>query len=92
MKTLGYGVIGCGNVSDRHLDAVEQGAGMRLAAVVDKQVERAKQMAGKHPSRPVVYGDVDDGGPTLHRLEHDAVDQYGRFCTWYQDGPDQQVG
>ncbi|MDP6778460.1 MAG: Gfo/Idh/MocA family oxidoreductase [Candidatus Latescibacteria bacterium] len=60
MKTLGYGVIGCGNVSDRHLDAVEQGAGMRLAAVVDKQVERAKQMAGKHPSRPVVYGDVDD--------------------------------
>ena len=59
MEELGYGVIGCGNVSDRHLSAVEGGARMRLVAVADRQVERARQMVAARPSEPAVYADVD---------------------------------
>ncbi len=60
MKTLGYGIIGCGRVSARHINTIEEGEGMRLAAIADTHIERAEQISAERPSRPAVYADYND--------------------------------
>jgi UDP-N-acetylglucosamine 3-dehydrogenase len=54
---IGYGVIGCGRISKRHLNIIENGPGMRLAAIADRQVEHAQNTALGYASRPTVYED-----------------------------------
>ncbi|NLJ34753.1 MAG: Gfo/Idh/MocA family oxidoreductase [candidate division WS1 bacterium] len=57
MNTLGYGVLGCGAVSRRHMDIIETSPGMRLAAIADRQIEHACEMSSRYQSRPTVYQD-----------------------------------
>ncbi len=60
MKTLGYGIIGCGRVSARHMTTVEAGEAMKLVAVADMHIERARQVSAQRTSRPTVYADYKD--------------------------------
>ena len=60
MQQLGYGVIGLGMVSERHLDAAETIAGARLVAIADQNVEKAEGVSAARASRPTVYGDYQD--------------------------------
>ncbi|MBM4086049.1 MAG: Gfo/Idh/MocA family oxidoreductase [Planctomycetes bacterium] len=68
MRTFSYGIIGCGNVSGRHLDVCERSEGARLVAIADKQAERAKQVSESRPSRPAVFQDYRE------LLAHSGVD------------------
>jgi len=95
MDDLGYAVIGCGRVSERHMAAAERLPGMRLAAVVDSDPEKARQVASERESKPAAYGDLDQaladgsvdvvviGVPThLHRDVAIAAAQAGKhiYC------------
>ncbi|MCK4276377.1 MAG: Gfo/Idh/MocA family oxidoreductase, partial [Phycisphaerae bacterium] len=60
METLGYGVIGCGTVSARHMDAAEQIQGAQLVAIADQNVEKAEQISRERESKPAVYQDYQD--------------------------------
>ena len=57
MDELGYAVIGCGRVSKRHRDVAAALPGCRLAAVVDSNHDRAKEIASTHDPRPAAYRD-----------------------------------
>jgi len=54
---LGYGVIGLGRVSARHVTAVTAMNGTRLAAVADANEDKAREVAGQHPDNPAALGD-----------------------------------
>ena len=60
MDKLGYGVIGLGRVSSRHLNAAEQNDGARLVAVADANFEKAQQIAAERETRPTAYQDYHD--------------------------------
>ena len=60
MKTLGYGIIGCGRVSARHLDAAEQIEGARLVAVADRELEKARAVSNDRASQPAAFSDYRD--------------------------------
>lgn len=60
METLRYGVIGCGRVSSRHMDAAEQVPGLELAAIADVNIEKAETIASKRASNPRTYADYRD--------------------------------
>lgn len=60
MSDCGYGLIGCGRVSDRHAQVIGRLAGARLAAIADLHTQRAEQMAAEHADRPTVYADYHD--------------------------------
>lgn len=66
MEALGYGIIGCGRVSGRHMDIIDESEGMRLAAIADRQLEHAREVGRKYHSQPTVYDDhrslLDDPG------------------------------
>ena len=68
MSDYGYGLIGCGRVSQRHADVVGRLENARLAAVADPHAERAAGVSEGHPDRPTVYADYHD------LLADDAVD------------------
>lgn len=46
-KTYGFAVIGCGNISDTHCEAIQRLENARLVAVVDKAEEAARVKAEK---------------------------------------------
>ncbi len=60
MQQLGYGIIGLGMVSKRHLDAAETIPGARLVAIADHNVEKAEDVSAQRHSHPTVYGDYHD--------------------------------
>ncbi|MFP3904161.1 MAG: Gfo/Idh/MocA family protein, partial [Armatimonadota bacterium] len=68
MDTLGYGVIGCGRVSSRHMDAAETVAGLELVAIADANVSKVQSVAEERSSNPTPYADYRE------LLADDAVD------------------
>lgn len=60
MSDYGYGLIGCGRVSQRHAEVIGRLEGARLAAIADMNTERAEQMATGHADSPRVYADYRD--------------------------------
>lgn len=44
-KTYGFAVIGCGVISDTHIQAIQALSNARLVAVCDKVAERAQAKA-----------------------------------------------
>ncbi len=60
IETLGYGIIACGKVSPRHMDAAEQIQGAQLVAIADQNVEKAEQISAERESKPAVYQDYQD--------------------------------
>jgi UDP-N-acetyl-2-amino-2-deoxyglucuronate dehydrogenase len=68
---LGYGIIGCGWVSPSHAVGIVglAGEGVRLVAVADQDIERARALAKRHGS-PDVH---DDYRALLARDDVDAV-------------------
>ncbi|MGD9494963.1 MAG: Gfo/Idh/MocA family protein [Armatimonadota bacterium] len=52
MGALGYGVIGLGRISSRHLDAIERLEGARVVAVADANAEKVRQTAERRGVRP----------------------------------------
>lgn len=60
MQQLGYGVIGLGRISARHIEAIERLEGGRLAAVADTNIEKARAIAARHPDGPAAYTDYRD--------------------------------
>jgi len=66
---IGYGIIGCGWVSPSHAAGVRAlaGDGVRLVAVADADLARARELAGRYAS-PAVHDDY------LELLARDDVD------------------
>ncbi|MGI5818993.1 MAG: Gfo/Idh/MocA family protein [Armatimonadota bacterium] len=60
MQQLGYGVIGLGRISARHIEAIDRLKAGRVAAVADTSLEKAQAAAAKHPDRPAAYADYHD--------------------------------
>lgn len=60
MDTLGYGVVGCGRVSGRHMSSAEQIEGAQLVAIADANIEKARQVSSQRPSKPTAYQDYRD--------------------------------
>ena len=60
MDDLGYGVVGCGRVSARHMQAAETIPGARLVAVADSDPCKADAAARERPATPAVYHDYHD--------------------------------
>ncbi len=54
---LGYGVIGLGRISARHLDAIERLDGGRVVAVADANEEKAREVAATRPGEISAYAD-----------------------------------
>ncbi len=52
MQQLGYGVIGLGRISARHIEAIDRLEGGRLAAIADTNTEKAEAIAAQHPDGP----------------------------------------
>ena len=48
MDTIGFGLVGCGRIVHKHLQAIADVDGARLVAVCDTQVERARAVGVKH--------------------------------------------
>ena len=44
---LGYGIIGCGYVCERHINAIKNLNGAKLVALSDIQKDRVKETASK---------------------------------------------
>jgi len=65
---LGYGVIGLGRISSRHLDAIERLEGARVVAVADASEDKARQVAAEREGEIAAYADYRDV------LADDAVD------------------
>ena len=68
MTQLGYGLIGLGRISSRHVAGVQALAEGRVAAVADTNLEKAEQVAGKVGEGCAAYADYRD------LLADDAVD------------------
>lgn len=47
-EILGFGIIGCGNISDTHAAAISELADARLISVCDILPEKAKKLANKY--------------------------------------------
>jgi|LSQX01.3.fsa_nt_gb predicted dehydrogenase len=60
MDRLGYGVIGLGRISSRHLDTIEQMEGAQLVAVADVAAEKAEAVAAARSSQPTAYQNYQD--------------------------------
>ncbi|WP_172255386.1 Gfo/Idh/MocA family protein [Saccharibacillus deserti] len=74
MEFVRIGLIGCGSISDAHLQAYASNPQVRLTAVCDLNEERARQTAEKYAIADV-YGDYRE---LLASAEVDAVS----ICTW----------
>jgi UDP-N-acetyl-2-amino-2-deoxyglucuronate dehydrogenase len=48
MHTIGFGLVGCGRIVDKHLQAIRDVDGARLVAVCDVNVERARAKGEQH--------------------------------------------
>ena len=48
MQTTGFGIVGCGRISERHFQSIAEVDAARLIAVCDKRVERAREKAEKY--------------------------------------------
>lgn len=59
MDTLGYGVIGLGRISARHIEAINRLDGGRVAAVADTNLEKAQAVADEHADGPAAYADYE---------------------------------
>ncbi len=57
---LGYGVIGLGRISARHIEAIDGLGGGRLAAVADTDIDKANEVASGHETAPAAYQDYGD--------------------------------
>ncbi len=55
--SLGYGVIGLGRISGRHIDSIERLEGGRLAAVADANEEKAQRVATAREGEIAAYTD-----------------------------------
>lgn len=60
MKQLGYGVIGLGRISGRHIEAINRLEAGRLVAIADSNQEKAQAVAGEHPEQPAAYSSYED--------------------------------
>lgn len=63
---LGYGIVGLGRISGRHLDSIERLKEARIVAVADANEEKARAVAAARAGGVRAYGDyhdllVDDG-------------------------------
>ncbi|WP_232665962.1 Gfo/Idh/MocA family protein [Pseudonocardia sp. TRM90224] len=72
---LGFAVVGCGMIGGHHAQVITGGAGMRLAALVDVEEERATKLADRvaaefGASRPAVSTSLAE---VLARPDVDAV-------------------
>lgn len=74
MKQVKIGLIGCGSISESHLNAYQANPQVQLFAVCDLNEERAKKAAEKYHV-PHVYTDYRD---LLANAEVDAIS----ICTW----------
>ncbi|NGZ76850.1 Gfo/Idh/MocA family protein [Saccharibacillus alkalitolerans] len=74
MENVHIGLIGCGSISDAHLQAYASNPQVKLAAVCDLNSERARQTAEKY-GIPGVYGDYRE-------LLADPAIQAVSICTW----------
>lgn len=54
---LGYGVIGLGRISARHIDAIERVAGGRVVAVADANLDKARAVAEARAGEISPYAD-----------------------------------
>ncbi len=68
MQEPGYGVIGLGRISARHIEAIDRLPSGRVAAVADTDIDRANQLANQHVDGPTAYADYHE------LLADDAVD------------------
>ena len=59
MKPIQLGIIGCGVISNSHLDLIKECPGAEAIAVADIQEERAKAIAEKY-SIPSFYTSEND--------------------------------
>ncbi len=57
---LGYGIIGLGRISGRHLDAIERLKGARIVAVADADEEKAQAVAAMREGRVRAHVDYHD--------------------------------
>lgn len=55
MATVGYGIIGCGNIGPIHAAAIAEVRGAKLAGVSDVRLETAEKLAGQYGAE--AYGD-----------------------------------
>jgi len=55
MRTVGFGVIGCGNIGPTHAEATSQVPGAQLVAVSDVRLARARKLAEQYGA--IAYSD-----------------------------------
>lgn len=60
MKTYGYGVVGCGRVSARHMNAAEALPNAELVAVSNHNIDKAYKAVEGREATPAVYQDYND--------------------------------
>ncbi|MGM0492680.1 MAG: Gfo/Idh/MocA family protein [Armatimonadota bacterium] len=65
---LGYGVIGLGRISARHIEAIDRLDAGTVTAVADTNIEKAEATASEHPDAPTAYADYHE------LLADDSVD------------------
>jgi len=74
MEKVHIGLIGCGSISDSHLQAYAANPQVKLVAVCDLNPERARQTASKYEI-PGIYDDYKEllADPNIHAVS---------ICTW----------
>ncbi len=55
MQQLGYGVIGLGRISARHIQAIDALEGGRVVAVADTNEDKAREVAANHGARAYTH-------------------------------------
>lgn len=48
MNTLGFGIVGCGRISEKHLQAIQEISNARVVAVCDTDYNRAREKGQKY--------------------------------------------
>lgn len=66
MKTIGFAIVGCGNIAPFHADAINKIPNAKLVAVCDKMSYNTEQLAAKYAATP--YTDYSE------MLKQDDID------------------